>query len=83
MTAATARSFGLSDGEYASLLAQLGRQPNPLELAVVAGMWSEHCSYKSTRHLLRDLPSRGIQSVFGRRAGSSWQHAGRARGSAP
>ena len=62
---ATARNFGLSDGEYAGLLAQLGRQPNQLELAVVAGMWSEHCSYKSTRHLLRDLPSRGPRVLAG------------------
>ena len=38
---------------------QLGREPNALELAVFSLMWSEHCAYKHSRKLLRELPTEG------------------------
>jgi phosphoribosylformylglycinamidine synthase len=51
------RALGLTDDEYAAVERILGRAPNHLELAMFAVMWSEHCSYKSSRLHLRRLPS--------------------------
>ncbi|HEX8771832.1 MAG TPA: phosphoribosylformylglycinamidine synthase subunit PurL, partial [Acidimicrobiales bacterium] len=50
-------ALGLTDEEAASIEAILGRRPNPLELAMYSVMWSEHCSYKSTRAHLSRLPT--------------------------
>ena len=41
------RQLGLKDDEYAKIVATLGREPMPAELAMYGAMWSEHCSYKS------------------------------------
>ncbi len=54
---ALAAEFGLSAEEYACVLAILGRAPLLAELGIFAAMWSEHCSYKSSRVWLRALPS--------------------------
>jgi phosphoribosylformylglycinamidine synthase len=51
------RALGLTNDEYAAVERILGRAPNHLELAMFAVMWSEHCSYKSSRLHLRRLPS--------------------------
>jgi phosphoribosylformylglycinamidine synthase subunit PurL len=51
------RSLGLTDDEYASIVSIIGREPNHLELAMYAVMWSEHCSYKSSRVHLKRLPT--------------------------
>jgi phosphoribosylformylglycinamidine synthase len=51
------RALGLTDDEAAAIAGLLGREPNHLELAMYAVMWSEHCSYKSSRLHLRRLPS--------------------------
>ena len=48
---------GLTDDELDRIVAILGRQPNDLELAMYSVMWSEHCSYKSSRVHLRRLPT--------------------------
>src|SRR5688572_23571760 len=48
---------GLSDEEYARVLHALGREPNLTELGIFSVMWSEHCSYKSSRIHLRKLPT--------------------------
>ena len=53
------REVGLSESEYKRITELLGREPNALELELVGVMWSEHCSYKSTRPLLRTYPSKG------------------------
>jgi phosphoribosylformylglycinamidine synthase II len=53
------RSLGLTDGELAAIVERLGRDPNELELAMFSVMWSEHCSYKSSRPLLGLLPTAG------------------------
>ena len=46
--------LGMTDDEYADVIALLGREPRPAELAMYSVMWSEHCSYKSSRiHLGR------------------------------
>jgi phosphoribosylformylglycinamidine synthase len=54
---ARAIEFGLSGAEYDRVLAVLGRKPSLTELGIFAVMWSEHCSYKSTRRWLKELPS--------------------------
>jgi len=59
------RSLGLSDEEYEMILALRGREPNHLELAMYAVMWSEHCSYKSSRAHLSRLPSEGEHVLVG------------------
>jgi phosphoribosylformylglycinamidine synthase subunit PurL len=59
------RSLGLSDDEAEAVTRLLGRAPNPLELAMYAVMWSEHCSYKSSRAHLGRLPSAGEHVLVG------------------
>ncbi len=59
------RSLGLSDEELDLVVAALGREPNLLELAMYSVMWSEHCSYKSSRVHLRRLPSEGPDVLVG------------------
>jgi phosphoribosylformylglycinamidine synthase len=56
---------GLSDGEYSKIKEILGRVPNELETALIGVMWSEHCSYKSTRNLLSRFPQTGKYLVQG------------------
>jgi phosphoribosylformylglycinamidine synthase len=53
------RSLGLTDEELDAIVGRLGRRPNDLELAMFSVMWSEHCSYKSSKPLLATLPTRG------------------------
>jgi phosphoribosylformylglycinamidine synthase II len=59
------RRLGLTDEELDGIRARLGREPNDLELAMFSVMWSEHCSYKSSRPLLRTLPTAGEGVVAG------------------
>jgi phosphoribosylformylglycinamidine synthase len=62
---ALARAHGLSDAEWARILEILGRTPSYPELGIFSVMWSEHCSYKSSKKYLRRLPSRGPQVLQG------------------
>ena len=55
--AAAAEAHGLTREEYDAVRAALGREPNLTELGVFAAMWSEHCSYKSSRKWLAGLPT--------------------------
>ncbi len=48
---------GITPEEYERLLAMLGREPTFTELGIVSALWSEHCSYKHSRPLLRTLPT--------------------------
>ncbi|HET7168300.1 MAG TPA: phosphoribosylformylglycinamidine synthase subunit PurL [Candidatus Limnocylindrales bacterium] len=60
------RRLGLTDDELDAIRERLaGRDPNDLELAMFSVMWSEHCSYKSSRPLLRTLPTGGEGVVAG------------------
>jgi phosphoribosylformylglycinamidine synthase len=59
------RSLGLTDDEFEAVGKILGRPPNHLELALYAVMWSEHCSYKSSRLHLRRLPTEGPRVLVG------------------
>jgi phosphoribosylformylglycinamidine synthase len=54
---ALAREHGLTDGEWQQILTILGRPPTFPELGIFSVMWSEHCSYKSSKKHLRTLPS--------------------------
>jgi len=56
---------GLSDAEYARIEAALGRAPNLLELGIYSVMWSEHCSYKSSRRHLKKLPTEAPWVICG------------------
>jgi phosphoribosylformylglycinamidine synthase len=53
----------LSTDEYQRIIAILGREPNMTELGVFSVMWSEHCSYKSSRVHLKRLPTRGERVI--------------------
>ena len=65
VTAETAAEHGLSAEEYARVLQILGRDPNITELGIFSVMWSEHCSYKSSKVHLKRLPTRGKLVVQG------------------
>jgi phosphoribosylformylglycinamidine synthase len=56
-TEADATEFGLKKDEYQRILTRLGRTPTLVELGVFSVMWSEHCSYKSSRIHLKKLPT--------------------------
>ncbi len=56
---------GISAGEYAKILEILGREPNLTELGIFSVMWSEHCSYKSSKKWLRCLPTTGPRVIHG------------------
>jgi len=58
-------SHGLSKDEYKNVLKILGRKPNMLELGIFSVMWSEHCSYKSSRAHLKGFPTEGPQVIQG------------------
>ncbi|MDP9152231.1 MAG: phosphoribosylformylglycinamidine synthase subunit PurL [Myxococcota bacterium] len=65
ITPELARAHKLSDEEYAAVLRALGRTPSYAELGVFSVMWSEHCSYKSSRVHLRRLPTKGPRVIQG------------------
>ena len=59
------RALGLTDDEAAKIARILGREPNHLELAMYSVMWSEHCSYKSSRIHLRRFPTEAPHVLVG------------------
>jgi phosphoribosylformylglycinamidine synthase len=65
VNAALAQSFGLSAEEYDRVLAIIGRTPTLTELGVFSVMWSEHCSYKSSKVFLRELPTSAPWVIHG------------------
>jgi phosphoribosylformylglycinamidine synthase II len=67
-------ALGLTDAEFASIVQQLGRRPTDAELAIYSVMWSEHCSYKSSRLYLREFarkapPTTALLAGIGQNAG--------------
>jgi phosphoribosylformylglycinamidine synthase II len=59
------RELGLTDEEYQRAVAMLGRLPNYLETGLFGVLWSEHCSYKSSKPYLRQFPTTGPQVLQG------------------
>ncbi|MBD7941877.1 phosphoribosylformylglycinamidine synthase subunit PurL [Brevundimonas guildfordensis] len=60
-----AEEYGLAPNEYQVLLDRLGREPNQVELGVFSVMWSEHCSYKSSKNQLMKFPVTGPRVICG------------------
>jgi len=62
---ALAREHGLTEAEWARLNGFLGRPPTVTELGITSALWSEHCSYKSSKIYLRELPTSGPHVLQG------------------
>ncbi len=60
-----AAEYGLAENEYQVVLDRLGREPNQVELGVFSVMWSEHCSYKSSKIHLGKFPTTGPRVICG------------------
>ena len=65
VTAEVVREHNLTGAEYGDITALLGRTPTLTELGIFSALWSEHCSYKHTRPVLRTFPTEGPQVVQG------------------
>jgi phosphoribosylformylglycinamidine synthase subunit PurL len=65
ITPAVVKAHGFKDDEYPRLLEILGREPSITELGIFSVMWSEHCSYKSSRFWLKTLPTTGSCVIQG------------------
>ena len=65
ITSQVVAAHGLSEDEYTNVLHALGREPNLLELGIFSVMWSEHCSYKSSRLHLKKLPTEAPWVICG------------------
>lgn len=65
MTPEIIQQHNLTQEEYQKILQILGREPNLLELGIFSVMWSEHCSYKSSRRFLKNFPTKGPQVIQG------------------
>ena len=59
------RQFGVTDEEYGMICDFLGRKPNYTEIGVFSVMWSEHCSYKNSKPLLKRFPTSGPRVLMG------------------
>ncbi len=57
--------IAMSLDEYDLIVERLGREPNSVELGILGSLWSEHCSYKHSKPLLRQFPSTGERVVVG------------------
>jgi phosphoribosylformylglycinamidine synthase len=60
-----AKEHGLSPDEYRRMLDIVGREPTLTEIGIFGAMWSEHCSYKSSKNWLRKLPTTGERVICG------------------
>ncbi|HYM31398.1 MAG TPA: phosphoribosylformylglycinamidine synthase subunit PurL [Candidatus Cybelea sp.] len=65
ITPEVVREHGLNQAEYARVLEVMGREPNLLELGIFSVMWSEHCSYKSSKKWLKRLPTKAPWVICG------------------
>jgi phosphoribosylformylglycinamidine synthase len=65
ITTAVVEKHGLKPDEYSKIKELLGREPNLLELGIFSAMWNEHCSYKSSRVHLKNLPTKGKNVIQG------------------
>jgi phosphoribosylformylglycinamidine synthase subunit PurL len=65
MLKASLDAVALNEDEYRAIVQAIGRQPNELELGMFGALWSEHCAYKTSKPLLRQLPTEGPQVLQG------------------
>jgi len=65
ITPQTVKEHGLSPAEYEEIKKALGREPSFVELGIFSAMWSEHCSYKSSRVHLKNFPTKGEHVLQG------------------
>jgi phosphoribosylformylglycinamidine synthase subunit PurL len=65
VTPEVVREHNLTEQEYAEITAMLGRTPTLTELGIFSALWSEHCSYKHTKPVLKTFPTEGPQVVQG------------------
>src|SRR5437588_9642549 len=65
MTKDLIAQHGLTEEEYQKIVSLLGREPNLTELGMFSVMWSEHCSYKSSRTFLKKLPTDAPHVIHG------------------
>ncbi len=65
MTLVQVQKTSLTDDEIRYAVKKLGREPNEVEWSMLEAQWSEHCSYKSSKPLLKQLPSKGSRVLVG------------------
>ena len=65
ITSELVQKHGLTSEEFERITAILGRKPNYTELGIFSVMWSEHCSYKNTRPLLKSFPTKSPKILVG------------------
>ncbi len=58
-------NHGLNQSEYKKIISLIGREPNLLELGIFSAMWNEHCSYKSSKKHLKNLPTKNKNVIQG------------------
>ena len=66
------RDMGLTDEEFNLITEYLKREPNFLEVGIFSVMWSEHCSYKTSKPLLKGFPTTGPQVLQGPGENAGW-----------
>ena len=65
ITADIINSHGLKPQEYKKIINLIGKEPNLLELGIFSAMWNEHCSYKSSKKYLKNLPTKNEKVIQG------------------
>ena len=58
--------LALTESEYKTIIERLGREPNALELGLFGSLWSEHCGYKHSKHLLGQFKVDSPRLIFGK-----------------
>ncbi|GAF96476.1 unnamed protein product, partial [marine sediment metagenome] len=65
ITPEVVKEMGLTDEEYNLIKKKIGKEPNFTELGLFSAMWSEHCSYKTSKPVLKLFPTKGKQVLQG------------------
>jgi len=65
ITEAVIHKHGINPEEYKKIINLIGKEPNLLELGIFSAMWSEHCSYKSSKKYLKTLPTKNKKVIQG------------------
>ncbi len=65
ITAKIIENHGIKPDEYKKIISLIGREPNILELGIFSAMWNEHCSYKSSKKHLKNLPTKNSKVIQG------------------